>query len=123
VKGQWLKGHGKGETGHLYDGPHRPYGLDLHGGAYLEGNLMLTPSVGLLGRAEVRDAEVWLGTLDEPGGIERLYVTRGWRATAGVRVVANEHVVVKAEVLHNGEYDRVPVIRNDVFTSSLILMY
>ena len=45
------------------------------------------------------------------------------RATAGVRAVVNEHVVVKAEYLHNGEYGGIPQIPNDVFTSSLLLTY
>ncbi|HVZ74774.1 MAG TPA: hypothetical protein VHJ20_20465 [Polyangia bacterium] len=122
LKGQWLIGHGAGETGRIYDEPHRPYGLSLHAGAYLEGDLMLNSWVGLLGRGELRDAEVWLGNVDG-AGIERLYVTRGWRAVVGARVVVNDHIVVKAELLHNGEYGGVPLIRDDVFTTSLVLMY
>ncbi len=122
LKGQWLEGHGAGETGRLYDTPHRPYGLTLNTGAYLEGDLMLTPYVGLLARGDLRDALVWLGGPDT-GGIERLYITKSWRATAGVRVVVNEHIVVKAELLHNGEYGGIPLIRDDVFTSSLVLSY
>jgi hypothetical protein len=31
--------------------------------------------------------------------------------------------VAKVEYLHNGEYGGVPQIQNDVFTSSLLLMY
>jgi hypothetical protein len=122
LKGQWLEGRGAGETGRLYDTPHRPYGLTLNTGAYLEGDLMLTPYVGLLARGDLRDALVWLGS-PETGGLERLYITKGWRATAGVRIVVNEHIVVKAEVLHNGEYGGIPLIRDDVLTSSLVLMY
>ena len=30
------------------DEPHRPYGLSLHAGAYLEGDLMLNSWVGVL---------------------------------------------------------------------------
>jgi hypothetical protein len=123
VKGQYLRGKGGGETGRLYDEPHRPYGLILDHGAYLEGDFMLTPVVGVLGRFDLRDAMVWLGDPHPPSTAERLYITRGWRATLGARVVVNEHVVVKAEVLHNGEYGGVPLIRNDVFTSSLVLSY
>jgi hypothetical protein len=123
VKGQWLTGRGTGETGRLYDTPHRPYGLRLNRGAYLEGDLMLTPVIGVLARADLRDALVWLGNPDAPGGAERLYITKGWRATAGVRVVPSEHIVVKAEFLHNGEYGGIPLIRDDVFTSSLVLIY
>jgi hypothetical protein len=123
LKGQWLTGRGTGETGRVYDTPHRPYGLRLNKGAYLEGDLMLTPLIGILARADLRDALVWLGNPDAAGGAERLYITKGWRATAGVRIVPGEHVVVKAEFLHNGEYGGIPLIRDDVFTSSLVLIY
>ena len=54
--------------------PQGVYGLDLHQGAYLELDAMLTSSVGILGRGEFRDAFVWLGD-------QRAYVTKVWRAT------------------------------------------
>ena len=86
---------------------------------------MITPVVGVYGRGELRDALVWLGNPDNLTGIgaDRLYITQSWRATAGARAVINEHIVLKAEYLHNGEYGRVPQIANDVFTSSLVLIY
>jgi hypothetical protein len=124
LKGEWLTARGTGETLAVYDPANRPYGLRLNVGAYLEGDLMVTPKLGLLGRAEVRDARVWLGNPNPPlmDG-ERLYITKNWRATVGARCVVNEHVVVKAEYLHNGEYGGVPQIRDDVFTTSLILAF
>ena len=76
-----------------------------------------------MGRGEFRDALVWLGNPEAPEGADRLYITKSWRATVGARAVVNEHVVVKAEYLHNGEYGGVPQIPNDVFTSSLLLTY
>ena len=123
VKGEWLMGRGAGEDMAVYDPAHRPYGLRLNSGAYLEGDWMLTPIIGVLARGELRDARVWLGNPDAPMGGERLYITKNWRAVAGLRVVASEHVVFKAEYLHNGEYGAVPAIRDDVFTSSLVLSY
>jgi hypothetical protein len=125
VKGQWLKGGAPGETSTVYDPDHRPYGLRLHYGGYLELDWMVTPYLGLLARGDIRDADVWLGNPNAlgGGGADRLYLTREWRATAGLRVVVNEHVVVKAEYLHNGEYGGIPQIPNDVFTSSLLLTY
>jgi hypothetical protein len=123
VKAQWLIGRAKGETDQVYDPAHRPYGLDLKNGGYLELDWMITPLIGVMGRGEFRDALVWLGNPAAPEGADRLYVTKSWRATLGARVVVNEHVVVKAEYLHNGEYGQVPQIPNDVFTSSLLLMY
>jgi len=124
LKGEWLTARGTGETLAIYDPANRPYGLRLNVGAYLEGDLMVTPKLGLLGRAEVRDARVWLGNPNPPlmDG-ERLYITKNWRATVGARYVLNEHVIVKVEALHNGEYGGVPQIRDDVFTSSLILAF
>jgi hypothetical protein len=110
VKAQWLTGRSPG------DPAQDVYGLRLHGGGYLEVDTMATPSIGVLGRLEYRDALVWLAT-------ERAYITRSWRATVGVRWVMSARAVVKAEVLHNGEYGRLPQVRNDVFTSSLVLSY
>jgi hypothetical protein len=70
----------------------------------------------VLGRAEYRDALVWLDDT-------RMYVTKSWRAVAGVRVVLGPQLVLKAEVLHNGEYGGMPEIADDVVTSSLVVTY
>lgn len=110
LKAQWLKGGAPG------DAVQDAYELKLHGGGYLEADLMLSATWGLLGRIEYRDAFVALGT-------DRAYVTKSWRGTGGVRVVFNTWATLKAEYLHNGEYGAVPGIRNDVFTSSLVLVY
>lgn len=124
LKGQWLVGRASGEAvNRAYDPNHRPYGLRLNGAAYLEANWMMLPYLGLLARGEFRDALVWLGNTQNLGGSERLYITKGLRATGGVRLVANEHVAMKAEYLWNGEYGRVPKIRDDVFVTSLVLSY
>jgi len=124
VKGQWLYGRAPGEqSGRTYGDDHRPYGLRLRAGAYLEANWMVLPYLGFLVRGDLRDAVVWLGDPDAPGGGDRIYITKSWRGTGGVRVVPNEHVAVKAEYLRNGEYGRVPSIRNDVLVASLVLSY
>jgi hypothetical protein len=126
LKGQYLYGRAPGEQDgvlQIYDTDNRPYGLHLHYGWYLEGDWMITPFFGVIGRGEMRDADVWLGDPASLTGGDRLYITRSWRATGGIRMVFNEHVVVKAEYLHNGEYGGVPSIPNDVFTSSLLLTY
>ena len=86
VKGQWLKGHAAGEAAQGV------YGLDLNGGGYLEVDAMLTPSFGMLGRGEYRDAFVWLDN-------QRAYLTKSWRATLGLRWVLTPRAVVKAEYL------------------------
>jgi hypothetical protein len=113
LEAQWLRGKVPG------DPVNRAYGLDLRHGAYLQGTLLVTPWLGLLGRAELRDAEVWLGA--EP--VERLYITRSWRATAGLRLVLSALMTAKIEYLHNGEYGDVPGIDNDVLTSSFVISY
>jgi hypothetical protein len=110
VKAAWLKGRAPG------DPTQQAYRLDLHGGGYLELDAMLTSSWGLLGRAEYRDAFVALG-------MDRAYVTKSWRATIGGRWVLSRWAVLKAEFLRNGEYGGVPAVRNDVFTSSVVLSY
>lgn len=110
VKAQWLRGGAPG------DEMDRVYGLMLNRGGYLEVDYMVTPKFGLIGRGEVRDAFVWLGT-------ERGYLTKSWRAVGGARVVFNEHLVMKAEYLLNGEYGGIPQIPNNVFTTSLLVSY
>jgi hypothetical protein len=110
LKGQWLTGGAPGDE--INDA----YGLDLHGGGYLEGNYMFGSSLGALARMEYRNAFVWLGS-------ERAYLTKSWRATLGLRWVWSDRAILRAEYLHNGEYGGVPRIPNDVFTSSLVLSY
>jgi hypothetical protein len=126
IKGQFLRGHSDGErVDRIYDPNHRPYGLDLNNGGYLELDWMITPVIGVYGRGDFRDAIVWLGNPDSltDTGNDRLYITKSWRATGGIHAAISEHIVLKAEYLHNGEYGRIPEIANDVFTSSLLLIY
>jgi hypothetical protein len=113
VKVAWLKGAAPGDP--LDD----VYGLNLHGGGYAEVDWMITPLFGVLGRGEYRDALVWL---DADPADNRLYITKSWRGTGGVRVAFSDRIVFKAEYLHNGEYGGIPQIKNDVFTTSLVLI-
>jgi hypothetical protein len=76
---------------------------------------LIFPWLGVLGRAELRDALVWLGT-------DRVYVTKELRYTGGVRVVFGPHIALKGEYLHTQEYD-MSQIANDVLTSSLVLSF
>ena len=110
LKGQWMKGYAPGEPAQGV------YGLDLHGGAYLELDTMVTSSFGVLGRVEYRDAFVWLAD-------QRAYLTKSWRAVVGVRWVITPRAVLKAELLKNGEYGRVPAVPNDVLTTSFVLSF
>ncbi len=110
LKAAWLKGKSPG------DPAQGVYQLDLHGGGYLEADVMLTASFGLLGRIEYRDAFVALAP-------DRAYLTKSWRGTGGVRCVMTRWAALKAEYLHNGEYGGIPQVRNDVFTSSLVMSY
>jgi hypothetical protein len=107
LQAQWLKGAAAGE------GAAGVYGLQLHGGGYVELDTMVTPSFGFLLRGEYRDAFVWLDT-------ERAYLTKVWRAVGGLRFVITPRAVLKAEYLHNGEYGGIPQIADDVFTTSLV---
>jgi hypothetical protein len=116
LKAQWLKGYSPG------DPVNGAYGLDLHGGAYAELDGFLLPHFGILARGEYRDAFVWLGDPMAPGGANRAYLTKSWRATGGVHVNFTDRIVLKAEYLWNGEYGGIPQIKNNVFTSSLVLI-
>ena len=110
LKGQWLKGKSPGNDQELV------YGLNLHGGGYLEADVTLGASFGAYLRGEYRSADVWQSS-------ERYYRTRSWRGTLGARWVLAERAVLKAEYLRNGEYGGLPQVSNDVFTSSLVLSY
>ncbi len=110
LKGQWIRGKSPG----------RPidsaWALDLNNSGYLEFQWMFLPWLGTTLRGGVRDALVSLSN-------ERLYITKSWRVTAGLRLVLNHHILFKAEYLHNGEFGEVPEFLNDIFTSSLVLRY
>jgi hypothetical protein len=110
VKAQWLQGKVPGDDFSM------TYALDLKRGAYVETNVVLTPLIGLLGRAEMRDAEVSQGT-------DRIYITKNWRATGGLRLIFNPHAILKAEYSHNGEYGGMPGIPDDVVTTSAVMAF
>ena len=110
LKAQWLKGKAPGDVVTM------TYGLDLKQGGYVEADVLVTPIIGVLGRAEFRDAEV-------SQGMERLYITKNWRATAGLRLIFNPHAVIKAEYSHNGEYGGTPSIPDDVVTTSAVMSF
>jgi hypothetical protein len=110
LRAEWLRGNSPG------DAESQTYALDLKNGGYVEALVRLGPVFGLLGRGELRDAVVTLAT-------DRIYITKSWRAVAGARLTLGEHVILKLEAIHNGEYGRVPSIPNDVVTSSLVVQY
>jgi hypothetical protein len=110
IKAQLIAG---GSPGRASD---NVYALDLHPSGYVEIDYMLVPMVGIIGRVERRDALITLGT-------ERAYLSKVYRVTGGVRIVFSSNIVLKAEYLANGEYGELPSIKNDVFTSSLVLSY
>ena len=79
-----LRGHSDGEEGAVAVGAKRVYGLDLKSGGYVQATAMVTWVFGVLLRAELRDALVWLGDpmLSDPAATttaDRLYVTKSWR--------------------------------------------
>jgi hypothetical protein len=110
LKGQFLRGKAPGDEVNMI------YSLDLKNGGYVEANVILTPIIGVLGRVEFRDAEVQQGT-------DRLYITKNWRSTAGLRLIFNPRAVLKAEYSHNGEYGDTPSIPNDVITTSAVMAF
>ena len=110
LKGQLMRGKAPGlEIDDAWE-------LDLNWSGYLEANYMVLPQLGLLVRGGVRDARVALGT-------ERLYLTKSWRVTGGLRFVVNDHITIKAEYLKNGEFGGIDEIDNDIFTSSAVFQY
>ncbi len=110
VKAQLLFGGSDGQD------EDRVWGLDLRNSGYIEFNWLVMPWLGVLARGELRNADVTLTN-------ERIYITRSWRATGGLKVVFNEHIEMKAEYLYNGEFGDVGSFENNIFTSSLVLSY
>ena len=110
LKAQWLRGKAPGNELTM------AYSLDLKQGGYAEADIIITPIIGILGRAEFRDALVQQST-------ERLYITKNWRATAGLRLIFNPNAIIKAEVSHNGEYGGQPSIPDDVITTSAVMAF
>jgi hypothetical protein len=110
VKAQFLRGTAPGDEVSM------TYSLDLKNGGYVETNIVVTPIIGLIGRAEFRDAVVEQGT-------ERIYITKNWKATGGVRLIFNPNAILKAEYSHNGEYGGIPSIPDDVVTTSAVMAF
>ncbi|HEX2687396.1 MAG TPA: hypothetical protein VHN14_12305 [Kofleriaceae bacterium] len=108
LRAQWLKGKSPGDPIAL------AYALDLKQGGSLEADLLVTPRLGVFGRAEFRDAEVTMT-------MERLYLTKNWRAVGGVHLTLHPNATVKLEFTHNGEYGGTPQIADDVITTSAVL--
>ena len=110
VRAAWMTGKAPGDEVSM------TYALDLNQGAYVETNVLVTSLIGVLGRVELRDAEV-------RESMERLYITKNWRATAGVRLVLSPNATIKAEYLRNGTYGGVPEIPDDVVTTSAVMAF
>ena len=94
----------------------RAWGLQLRNSGYVELDWQILGHLGVILRAEARDALVTLGQ-------ERAYLTKSARYTGGIRVPITANVTAKAEYLNNREFGGIRSIKNDVFTSSLVLAY
>jgi hypothetical protein len=90
--------------------------LQLHPSGYAEANIRFLGVLGVLLRAEQRDAFVALGS-------NRAYLTKSRRYTFGARVVFSPHIILKAEYLWNQEYGGIPNFENNIFTSSLVMSF
>jgi hypothetical protein len=110
IKASWLRGKAPGNELTM------AYSLDLKQGGYVEADVIVTPILGIIGRAEFRDALVQQST-------ERLYITKNWRAVAGMRLIFNPNAILKAEYSHNGEYGGTPSIPDDVVTASAVMAF
>jgi hypothetical protein len=109
LKGQWIMGKAPGKPAE------RVWKLDLHSSGYVEIDYQVLPWLGFMLRANLRNADVFLG-------MERAYITRVMRFDAALRVVFNPHIVLKVEYYNNHEFD-MEQIQNDMFTSSLVLSF
>jgi hypothetical protein len=85
-------------------------------GAYGEMSFRVTNSLGFLARVDWRDADHRFGT-------DFAYIVDTLRGTAGARLELDRFVIIKAEYIRNLELQDRPTIRNDVFTSALVLFF
>jgi hypothetical protein len=92
------------------------WALELHPSGYVEIDWLAHPRLGLSLRGDLRDAFVHRGD-------ERAYVTHQARLTTSARWQLNGHVIVKAEYYHNQELGGLEQFDDDMFTSSLVLVY
>jgi len=110
LKAQAMRGHAPGTVDDI------AWHLDLHTSGYVELDWMPLGFLGFIGRAEMRDAFVALGS-------NRAYLTKEQRFTGGVRVVFSPHIVLKSEYLWNREYGGIQQFENNIFTNSLVLAF
>jgi hypothetical protein len=110
LKAQYMRGGAPGRA------DENVWGLDLKNGGYVEINWMVLSFLGAYARGSLRDAIVTLGD-------QRIYITKAWQATGGLRLVLDPHITLKAEYVHNGDYGGVPHFDHDIATSSLVLSY
>ncbi len=110
LKGQVMWGESPGSA------EERVWALKLRHSGYLEADWQMLGWLGLMARGELRNARVTLGT-------ERAYITKQMRFTGGLRATFNPHIVAKAEYLYNREFGGIAQFRNDMFTTSLVLIY
>lgn len=85
-------------------------------GAYGELSYRLTNWFGVLGRADWRDAE-------HRSGDDFAYVVDIARGTLGTRFELDRFAILKAEYVWNQELLGRPSIDNDVFTTSLVVVF
>jgi hypothetical protein len=110
IKAQVMRGEAPGTIDETV------WALNLSPSGYVELDWQAHSRLGLLLRADLRDAVVRLGS-------ERAYVTNQARFTGGLRWLFNPHIIAKAEYYHNQELGDVEQFDNDMFTSSLLLVY
>jgi hypothetical protein len=109
LKGQWMVGKAPGSDAE------RVWKLDLHSSGYVELDYQMLARLGIMLRANLRNADVFLQA-------ERAYITRVMRFDVGLRFVFNPHIILKVEYYNNREFG-MNQIKNDMFTSSLVLAY
>ena len=110
LKAQMIQGHAPGTIDDV------AWHLDLHPSGYVEADVRFLGILGILLRAEIRDAFVALGS-------NRAYLTKEQRFTFGARVAFSPHIVLKSEYLWNREYGGIQQFANNIFTNSLVLSF
>jgi hypothetical protein len=119
IKAQGIRGHAPGaatDSQCRADATNCAWHLDLRTSGYVEIDWQIFGWLGVMGRAERRDAFVALG-------MNRLYLTKEERLTGAIRIVFSPHIILKAEYLWNHEYGGIQQFENNILTSSLVLAF
>jgi hypothetical protein len=115
---EYVSGNAEGKTG-AGETPCGEASCIRYRGAYALLGVRVAPWLEPFARWDWQDALQRLHDVQT----DFVYIANLTRATGGARLDLGPNVIAKAEYTFNGELGRIPRIKNDVFTSSVVFRY